>query len=572
MEPAAEASSRKRTGLIAGALALAVPSVGLGFGVDEHGFRAALASGHASAFDLYRFATGAPSANRALVAHGLLPWWTASGFRLHFLRPLSSLLFAADYRLFGEHAALYHLHSLLWYAALLVITARLFRAVLPERAALLSFAVYGFKNAHVQAYASPAARHVLIAAVWSALALLLLTGAARRSAVWRRAGSVVCLVLALCASEAGLMGVASCLSFELFGDARGDGSSASSRSRRATPLLLAVVYLLIYRAAGAGAAFGGGYCDPLRQPLRFATALPERLFVALGDAFAGVPSELALGRPSAGLVATGMGATALVTWALVHSWSRLEPAATRALRWLLPGALASLVFGLGGLPTGRVLLIADFGFAALLGVLIDATWRAHGSSTVSGAVALGLSALHLVVAPLLSLVTLAHSYRVARATERIAATLSLAPETKRAFVLASDPYAFLFTPAVLADEGRRVCWSVLSAARGEHVVRRAEDGTLELEAAHPLGYGTFETLFRDPALPFNVGATFQQCGAEFHVDQVEQGHVTRFSVRGASSSDAVLLVWNGHRFAPLELGEPSRPTTVAWRPGPARIF
>jgi len=63
-----------------------------------------------------------------------LPWWAAPDLRIHFLRPLTGLAFAADDRLFGDDPLGYHVVSLAWYAALLLAAAALFRRLLPAAA------------------------------------------------------------------------------------------------------------------------------------------------------------------------------------------------------------------------------------------------------------------------------------------------------------------------------------------------------------------------------------------------------------------------------------------------------
>ncbi len=135
------------------------------------GFRAALhsTSAHARAsWDLFRFVTGDPAATEPAIRFGHLPWWAAPTLRIHFLRPLTSLLFVADDRLFGDSPLGYHLHSLLWLAVLLAGVAAFYRRVLPPTAAVLALATFGFAAAHVQGYAWLSARHVIVGAAGAA--------------------------------------------------------------------------------------------------------------------------------------------------------------------------------------------------------------------------------------------------------------------------------------------------------------------------------------------------------------------------------------------------------------------
>ena len=68
-----------------------------------------------------------PSELQRLIRGGPAPWFTDPASKLHFLRPLSSLLLAADHALFGRHAAFWHAHSIAWYAALVLACAALYR-------------------------------------------------------------------------------------------------------------------------------------------------------------------------------------------------------------------------------------------------------------------------------------------------------------------------------------------------------------------------------------------------------------------------------------------------------------
>src|SRR5215813_11262165 len=130
---------------------LVAPSAGTGFCTDDYGFRAMASSGSAlapKAYDLFRFAPGDEDTNRLLVHYGVMPWWSAPDLKVHFIRPLTSLLVAADDAAFGDRAVLYHLHSLAWYLALLVCVGFLFRRVLGGAAATLALATFALAGAH----------------------------------------------------------------------------------------------------------------------------------------------------------------------------------------------------------------------------------------------------------------------------------------------------------------------------------------------------------------------------------------------------------------------------------------
>ena len=68
---------------------------------------------------LYAFAPGDAASNAAHVQRGSLPWWTHPTFRFVMVRPLSSLLLAFDHAVFPRQAYAAHVHSALWFAAVL---------------------------------------------------------------------------------------------------------------------------------------------------------------------------------------------------------------------------------------------------------------------------------------------------------------------------------------------------------------------------------------------------------------------------------------------------------------------
>lgn len=143
------------------ALVLALPSLAVGFFADDWLFIDALEhrfAWNAPFWDLYRFPPGPPWAVESWIANGRFPWWTAPGLFVHLLRPLSSVLFAFDLALFGRHDWLWHVHALLWYAALLLAASALFRTLFSRESAILAL-----RNGSMQRLRFPAiGQHVTI--------------------------------------------------------------------------------------------------------------------------------------------------------------------------------------------------------------------------------------------------------------------------------------------------------------------------------------------------------------------------------------------------------------------------
>ena len=563
---------------IALALLVTLPSLRLGFITDDYGFRAILrapAPYGRPAYDLFRFAGGNPDETRRAIENGHAVWWAAPDLRIHFVRPLTGLLHAADAVLGGANPLVDHVHSIAWYVALLFAVAVLYRRLFPSGAtAFVAVVVFGWRHAHVLPYAWIAARHVLVGGVPAVVALWALVR--WRTDGWRpgRWVAPVALVIGFLGSEVALGAVAFWLAFELLRDDR--AHTWRARFVACVPVLLVTcTYLVVYKLVGAGARGSAGYHDPTSDPVEFVRVALTRLPILLGDALLGVPAELGASSPArfalAGLVATAFVASA---YAACRSVAADEERA--ALRWLVPGAIVASLIGVTGFPGGRVLLVPDVGFAALLGVLI-----ARGFDKGSGrALRIGLvgflAAVHLVLAPLFSWRAMAKLARRARGSEAVARHLArVAPANGREFLVASDPLVFLYPRGILADTqpGSLRCLSVLSAARAGHRFTRMSDRTLTIEPLERTFLeDPFETLFRAKSRPMAVGDTFHQCGATIRVPDVREGRPTRIEAtfdRSLDAPDLVVLVWQDHRLERLAIPTVGESVEVRWSAGPS---
>ena len=136
----------------------------------------------------------------------------ADAFRLNFwgeplgndppsYRPLTTLSFALDHRLFGGSALAFHLSSLFWYIALALVAWLFARRCLAPGAALLATAFFVVMPVHVENVSSLVGRADTLAVLFCLLALLALPPGwveGEPPAAWR-------LVLAALAFAAGLL-------------------------------------------------------------------------------------------------------------------------------------------------------------------------------------------------------------------------------------------------------------------------------------------------------------------------------------------------------------------------------
>jgi hypothetical protein len=574
-------------------LLVALASLRLGFVTDDYGFRAQLHSKSPfapKAYDLFRFATGAGPWHDRAVEAGALPWWSAPDLKIHFLRPMTSLLFALDDALFGDHAILYHLHSIAWFVALLFAARSLFRRLLPSDGVPIALVVFGLAHANVAGYAWPSARHVVVGATLGIAAVAAHLGAQDVSppSEGRRwpVTAVALLVLGLLASETALGAVVLWIALDLVGVADGETSAPWQRriSRCAPALVSAGLYLGVYRLAGGGAHSSGGYHDPFGEPLAFLGVAIARVPELLGDGLASVPVETAMLWPMARCITIGLVATALVVVAIVQVRKRASPSERRALLAVMIAVVPMLVLGATGFPSSRVLVVPNVAFAILVAVVVRIALLAPRNtgegSTLAIVVAWAVVFAHLVLSPLSSLRDVRKMAERARATERNADVIATESGASRRVVIvaASDPYVFLYPHGVLAEREPATprCWSVLSAARSGHTIRRVDDTTLALVADdRPLLDGTFDSLFRASDRPFAVGDSFRQCGLTIRVTEERGGLPVAVEVTFERSVDAVaasLFVFRDHALVPFVPPAVGESTTLRWSSGPSGVL
>jgi len=377
------------------AAALALPSLGVGFVLEDFAFLAALSGGGSphDAADLYRFAPADEDVRRLLLDQGLLPWWTAPDLRIAFWRPLSGLLLRLDHLVWGRVAAGYHLHSLLWYLLTITASGLVLRRVLGPRTTGWALLLFAVAAPHAVPVAWIANRHALVAA---APALLGLAAHLR----WRQAGWRPGLPLSLLGLAGGLAGGEAALGVLGYWCAYGLFGEPAPLPRRLLGLLpaaaLAGAYFVAHTVLGYGVADGAGlYFDPRASPGLWLAHAPARLGLLLSGLTWRWPFDLWLVAPGTRpvFVLGGLAGLFVLAWLGWCLAPRLPDRDRAALRWLLPGAACALVPLVGTLPMARLLLLPDLGLAVAVAVLLEAAWRSRGQQPGRVRVVAGLLAV-----------------------------------------------------------------------------------------------------------------------------------------------------------------------------------
>jgi hypothetical protein len=564
--------------VVALAFALAAPNIAVGFYADDRLLLAVLDHRwpmHPAWWDLYRLIPSGEHAEQ--LAHGVIPWWAAPHLHIRFVRPLASAFVTLDHAVFGDSPLGYHLDSLAWWAGLLAISRAAFSRWLPAPSSTLALATFAFSAAHTYPVGWVSARHELMATAFVAGGLALLTdseGDRQR----RRLAALAAFVLGLAASEEAIGGLAFALMHDLVGPTAAARAWSARLRRGAVWAVTAVVYVAFYASLGGGARESGGYFSPLSSPGRFLEAGIVRYPVFLANALLGVPAEFAVLGASAALAVAGLLAAAgtVAMWRASTRW--IEPTERDAIRWLVPGALLSIVPCLGAFPGARVLEVADLGFAALIAVVVRHAFARGPWATARRSAGGLLIALHLVLAPLAGLASLAATVRGRRQTDAVAEDAAKAiGGAERDFLLAaSDPMVSVYAPLTLAAQGRgHGCWTWLSGAKTDVRVTRTSTRSLLIE---PLGltlmHGPFETLYRDPLIPFQEGEEATVCGARITVARLEDHLPAAIELHLEDMDDprVALLVWRAGALQRLTAPDVGASVVVPWSEGPSGAF
>jgi hypothetical protein len=483
----------------------------------------------AGALALYDFIPADRDRAEHLVRVGASPWWSAPELRLAFFRPLSSALIAADHALFGRRPLPYHLHSLLWYAALLATAAAVLRRSLPAGAATLAIFLFAVDDTHTMAAIWVAARHGIVSMLPVLLGLL----AHRR---WRERGWRPGALLGPLGCAVGLLGGESAVAAMAYLVAWELVERRPGWVRALVPYgVLVIAYAVAYQAWGAGARGSAAYLDPLGQPLAFLAALPERVGLMLAGLALGVPIELAVfdRRAAVRVALVGLAAgAALVLWTR-RALRDLPADEARGMRWLGAGALLTLVPAVAALPGDRVLLPTSLGAAAVFAGLLRHAWRRRGAFLAAGAL---LALPNLVLAAPMKFLKASSIPVVARRSLDLALATELdGPGVAQGVVLQSDEFLTFYVPMirafVLGPAGLRA-WFVLSVAPTDHQITRTDEYTLELSTpSGTLTGGLWAGLFRDPARPLPRGTSVDAGAFVATVLEDRDGQPTRVAFR-----------------------------------------
>ncbi|MBL8912084.1 MAG: hypothetical protein JNM17_15420 [Archangium sp.] len=568
------------------AVVVSVPSLWSGIFVDDyfHGIKIERLSPLLDD-DLFSFATGNPEETNKLILDGPYPWWTWPNVRFQFFRPLSSWLAKAEHHVFGRSDVPKHVHSILWFLALVVVVNQLYRRALEpkgqERAGLwapattatsVAMLLFALDDVHWMPMMWIANRNALISAVPVLIGVLLHVRSREDGWAPGRWFALPFVAIGLAGGESALGAVSYLLAYEAFA-AR---DSWVQRAKALAPLaVLGLGYIVLYKAAHAGAKGSGIYIDPIGEPGAFLLAAPGRMLALAGAQLLGSSSDLWLisvaSRPA--LVAFGVLAVALCFWLMKTAvWPQLDDDARRKTRWLVGGMALSLVPVSATFPLNRLLLLPSVGGAAIVAlILTHVSWKSGGARYAAGL----LFFANVVIAP----VMWAGSYYVGgfmargQITSALETPLTDAQLSKRVVIFnVPDPALALYPSLVRLWYAKPVSkrWFQFSMAPFPHRLARTAENTVELEVVNGRMMQTvFEQLLRSETLPLPIGFTSKLNGATVTVIALddELPSKLRIDFENLSSDEWTWVQWKDQKFQSLTMPAVGETIDLPLEPG-----
>jgi hypothetical protein len=347
---------------------------------------------------------------------------------------------------------------------------------------------------------------------------------------------------------------------------------------RVAPLMpyaaIAALYLIVRGTLGYGVAGSAFYIDPATEPLRYLITAATRIPLLLADLTFGLPAEwwywggppwrtsellqqyipvqwlgaYALQRMQVGI---GLIAILLCACTLALVFSSRAPRDTRALRWLLLGALLSLLPLAGTASMSRLTVSPAIGFSAAISCLL---WGSTLRCVQAGRLLPRLAAGSVVL-----VIVLLHVVRAASASYSGTAQLVEASlldthwvthaeygrgdltENRVIVISAHDMATQYCLPFIIHATGHPAPLSghILSpAADNEQQIFRPSANQLDLIYRHPLRGQPFAPMvYRAGELPFFVGQTFHTAVFDVEVRELRYGDPQRLRFTFAKPLD-----------------------------------
>jgi hypothetical protein len=415
-----------------------------------------------------------------------------------------------------------HLHSMLWYMALLALLYAVYRTLEPDQPLLAAFALflYAIDDAHGATVGWVANRNAVISAGLALPALAFYHRALRgeRAGYWL---GPLCFALGLCAGETALCVLGYLLAYALVLDPR---KLAARCASLAPYLLLLVAHRVLYHALHLGSFGSSGYHDPAREPLAFAGMLVYNLPVLLSAELLVPLADTAFWgdvQLRGALWVWSVASVAALAW---FAWPLLRRDA-RARFWCVGLVLAAIPVS-ASLPGERLLIAVGFGATPVLARLL-VEYSALTRPAVTGfrrVCVFMLVLMHIHVAIVTLPARACAFWPLQHAIERLDRGLPRAPSvrTQTAIVL-NAPYNVMVSYLQIMRAAREVprpehlYWLSSSSSEGE--VTRVGPRSLRVSLARGFLYRPEETHYRSNVRDLPAGTELARAGMAIRVEK-----------------------------------------------------
>ena len=319
-------------------------------------------------YSLFTFFDGDSTKTQALVSQFALPWWTDPAVKISFFRPLSAITHWIDFQLWSDSYGLMHLHSVFWYAILLMSVFAFYRQIMPNQwLPLLALFLYGVDFSHLGPVHWVANRNALIGVSFCCWSLIFHHHWQQKGESKYACAAFLLYLLGLLAGEISVANLAFLGAYFLCLDS----TPVLQRCVRYIPYIaITALWLMYYKMGDYGSANSGFYLDPLGRPLEFFARvglhLPLMLFMQWFG-YSTLVGPIGPNNISVDLLLPCLAGLALILW-LVMPLLRTDKHA----RFFMLGSIVALLPVCAGLLSERQLIFSGIGSIALMSQILHA--------------------------------------------------------------------------------------------------------------------------------------------------------------------------------------------------------
>ena len=223
--------------------------------------------------------------------YGILPWWLSDETRCSLWRPFTAFTHWLDYRLFPDSPILMHAHNIVWFAAIVFLSAVIYRKIIgPTWIAGLAAMMFVLDSNTYFPVMFVANRGFIVALCFGLLCFYMHHKWRTENSASAALLSAVFFSLSLLSNEAGVSTFAFVLAYALVLDK----ASLSKRLLSLLPaILIIIIWRIVYQSLGYGiSGLGEAYLDPGYEPLKFLFYLPIYITVVIAGQFSSLPPEI----------------------------------------------------------------------------------------------------------------------------------------------------------------------------------------------------------------------------------------------------------------------------------------